>query len=349
MTSDNEKGTPVNKDERVRASIDNWKRKLLDLTKRNRALNFKVNKVSTITVVDELPAEVFRQLYLRETSMRFKAAPEPEKDNSSSLIVHRDLPNADGELFEAEPLAFEEADEDEGLHQDFVPYDAASLEERHADDQLQTTSQVEALDKSLRRLDEQARLSLEEQGVNPLFLAIGMLHYKESVDSDQIFKAPLILLPVELTRKSARSGYQICHTDEDPLVNPALAEYLRSHSITLPELPDPSHIPDDYDLQTFLSTVTERIEDKKGWAVKTDIYLGLFSFQKFVMYKDLEANGEPFASHRIIRNLVLSSGGHIVGLPDDIRAMQLDKEYPPESTFQVVDADSSQLRTIAAC
>src|ERR1043165_544374 len=349
MTSDNEMGTPVNKDERVRASIDNWKRKLLDLTKRNRALNFKVNKVSTITVVDELPAEVFRQLYLSETSMRFKAAPEPEKDNSSSLIVHRDLPNADGELFEAEPLAFEEADEDEGLHQDFVPYDAASLEERHADDQLQTTSQVEALDKSLRRLDEQARLSIEEQGVNPLFLAIGMLHYKESVDSDQIFKAPLILLPVELTRKSARPGYQICHTDEDPLVNPALAEYLRSHSIPLPELPDPSHIPDDYDLQTFLSTVTERIEDKKGWAVKTDIYLGLFSFQKFVMYKDLEANGEPFSGHRLIRQIVLRSGSQVAGLPDDVRSMDLDKDFAPEATHQVVDADSSQLRAIAAC
>src|SRR4051812_46788315 len=61
---------------RVSASADNWKRKLLDLTKRNRALNFRMNKVSTIAVVDEQPAEVFRQLYLREEAMRFKAAPE---------------------------------------------------------------------------------------------------------------------------------------------------------------------------------------------------------------------------------------------------------------------------------
>src|SRR6185295_16044893 len=67
--------------ERVKASIENWKRKLLDLSKRNRALNFKVNKVSTITIVDEQPAEVFRQLYLKEQSMRFRAAPEaaPQK------------------------------------------------------------------------------------------------------------------------------------------------------------------------------------------------------------------------------------------------------------------------------
>jgi very-short-patch-repair endonuclease len=355
-------GTPTNNsttsdNDRVKASIENWKRKLLDLTKRNRALNFKVHKVSTITVVDEQPAEVFRQLYLREKSMRFQAAPvsdtpkkTPDQDGSLFQTVYLDQPDVDGQLFESESVSlFEEADEDEGLHQDFVPYDAATIEERYVDDQLQTTSQLDALDKSLRRLDEQARSSIEEQGVNPLFLAIGMLHYTEPGDPDQIFKAPLILLPVELTRKSARSGYQIRATDEDPLVNPALAEYLRSHSITLPELPDPSHIPDEYDLQTFLSTVTERIENKKNWAVKTDIYLGLFSFQKFVMYKDLETNGEPFSLHRLIRQIVLRSGSQVAGLPDDVRSMELDKDFAPEATHQVVDADSSQLRAIAAC
>src|SRR6267143_6666648 len=65
--------------ERVRMSIENWKRKLLDLTKRNRALNFRMNKVSTIAIVDEQPPEVFRQLHIHERVMRFKAAPETEE------------------------------------------------------------------------------------------------------------------------------------------------------------------------------------------------------------------------------------------------------------------------------
>ena len=38
----------------------------------------------------------------------------------------------------------------------------------------------------------------------------------------------------------------------------------------------------------------------------------------------------------------------ITGLPGEIRAIDLDGDFPPESTFQVVDADSSQLRAIAA-
>src|SRR5258708_24391531 len=69
--SDSQGSSAADRD-RVKASIENWKRKLLDLSKRNRALNFKVNKVSTITIVDEQPAEVFRQLYLKEQSMRFR-------------------------------------------------------------------------------------------------------------------------------------------------------------------------------------------------------------------------------------------------------------------------------------
>src|SRR5437660_12267347 len=77
--SDSQGSSTADRD-RVKASIENWKRKLLDLTKRNRALNFRMNKVSTIAIVDEQPAEVFRQLYLRERAMRFKAAAEGEEE-----------------------------------------------------------------------------------------------------------------------------------------------------------------------------------------------------------------------------------------------------------------------------
>jgi very-short-patch-repair endonuclease len=317
-------------------SIDNWKRKLLDLTKRNRALHFRPTRVSTITIVDEQPAEIFRQLYLRERSMRFKAAPETAKpaDSTSTPIVDLDLPS-EGE---------------EGPAIDFVPYDASSLDERHTDDWLQTTSHPDALDKSLRRLDEQARLSLEEQGVNTLFLALGMLHYVEADSSSEVFRAPLLLLPVELTRKSARSGYALRATEDDPLVNPALVEQLRrSFGIALPDLPDSSTIPDDYDLQVFFKEASAAVSPRKAWSVKTDIHLALFSFQKFVMYKDLEANGAAVRQHRILRQLVTRDGEQAFRtLPDEIRSLELDQDYPPEATFQVVDADASQLRVIAA-
>lgn len=328
-------------DARVAASIDHWKRKLLDLSKRNRLLNFKVNKVSTVHIVDEQPAEVFRSLFLMERSMRFAPAPEAERSRASG-------PGGPEEGGEDDPMA--EAEEPaELLAPEFAPYEASDLAHRHKDDVLQTASPPEALDRSLRRLDDQARTTIEEQGVNTLFLALGMLSYRESEDSREFYRAPLVLLPVALGRKSAKTGYTVRVADEDPFVNPALAEYLRrTHAVSLPDLPEWTDIPTDYDLQSFLLQVMEATGTKAGWTVTTDIYLAPFAFQKFVMFKDLEANGSAFGGHPLVRQLITRSGTTLRGLPDEIRSMDLDRQYPPESTYQVVNADSSQLRAIAA-
>ncbi len=69
--------------------------------------------------------------------------------------------------------------------------------------------------------------------------------------------------------------------------------------------------------------------------------MGLFSFQKLVIYKDLESNAALVTQHPIIRaiagikedNLILS------GLPDE---KDVDKIEAPAKTYQVLDADSSQ-------
>lgn len=328
---------------RLSATAETWKRKLLDLSKRNRALNFKVQKVSTVTIVDEQPAEVFRQLYIKERAMKFKSASDNALESSREISAAATATETTGYWAAAEE------ETDAALQIDFVPYDAALLDEKHRDEWLQASAGPDALDKSLRRLDEQARLSIEEQGVNTLFMALGMLQYTESADSEQTFRAPLVLLPVVLLRKSARSGYTVQVADDEPMVNPALAEYLRrDHGIELPLLPESSVMPDDYDLQTVLQEVTEKVAGKNGWAVKTDIYIAPFSFQKFVMYKDLEANAEALKDHRLIRQLTSRTGGEVIGLPGDVRDLDLDSRYPPEATYQVVDADSTQLRAIAA-
>jgi len=325
---------PSSLDARISASLDNWKRKLLDLTKRNRLLNFKINKVTTITIVDELPTEVFRRLYLAEESLGFRPSATDEPEESEQALLEG--PN---------PL-----EEDPDLHdaEEFAPYDASGLAAHHADDWLQTTASPERLDRSLRRLEEQARLTIEEQGVNTLFLALGMLHYTESDDSEVAFRAPLVLLPVELSRKTARSDYELRAADDEPMVNTALAEYLRRAGVGLPTLPDAASMPENYGLQTLFAEVAQSIAPRKGWKVTTEIYLGLFSFQKFAMFKDLETHAEAIAAHRLTKQLVGRMGTQYLGLPDEIRDLELDQEFPPESTFQVVDADSSQLYAMAA-
>ena len=316
---------------RVQASIANWKRKLLDLSRRNRALNFKPTKVSTVPIVDEQPAETFRELYLNEASLRFKASAAAEEAPGSAG------PDDDAIETESGPLL------------QYVPYDPQTADARHRDQWLQTPLAPDRLDHALRRIEELARTALEEQGVNTLFLMLGMLRYREAEESDTWLRAPLVLLPVALTRKSARAGFSIKAADEDALVNPALAEYLRaSHGITLPELPDAESIAETYDLQTFLQSTADAVSAQAGWTVLSEMYLGLLSFQKFVMFKDLETHSEAIGAHRLILQLLSREGSAVHGLPPEIRDLPLDTDFTPEATFQVVDADSSQMRAAAA-
>lgn len=328
--------------QRIALQVNAWKSKLLDISKRNRALSFKPNKVSTVSIVDEQAAEVFRLLCLKNKSLKFDAKPESQTKTVLDPTAEKSDRDEISELFE-------ESYEEDLPSMNFMPYDSSAVAGKYTDDILQTNSTPENLDKSLRRLEEQARSSQEEQGVNALFLALGMMQYNESVDSKEFYKAPLILVPVELARKSARAGYTIKTTDDETIVNPSLAEYLRrDFNITLPELPDSGALDETYDLQNFFKEAADSIKHQADWSIKNEIQLGLFSFQKLVMYKDIEKNAANLAAHSIINKIITRSGDHSAALPDDVRTMELDRDFAPEATAQVVDADSSQLRAIAA-
>lgn len=307
----------------VAASIERWKQALLDFTKRNRALNFKPNKVSTVTIVDEQPPEVFRTLYVDEESMGFSPAPDPTQPSTAK---------------EARTETWE-----------FSAYERESLPEHHTDRWLQTKFIAADLEKSLRRIDDLARGSLEEQGVNTLFLALGMLDYTESKDSEQVFRAPLVLLPVRLVRAAANSAFEVMSSDDAPSVNITLAEYLKAtHGVELPTWNETDGaVPD---LQQLFLDVAERIRGRKGWRITNEIVLSLFSFEKLVMFKDLEASAAAIGNHPIVQQLVTRHGeaGTGYGLPPDVRDARLDDVLPPERSAHLVPADGSQLRALLA-
>jgi len=323
--------------ERLIATVNAWKGKLLDLSKRNRALNFSVNKVSTVTVINELPVEIFKLLCQQGKTLKFKSKDEPIPPNED------ESPNME--------TLFDEIENDEAMQNTqtnyslFSAYQTENLANNFTDDFLQTNALPENLDKSLRRLEEQARSVLEEQGINALFLALGMLHYKESNNSNEFYKAPLILVPVELLRASAREGFKVKATDDDVIVNPSLIEYLqRNYAIALPEV---DYADENYNVQSFFDAVKEGVSTQTEWQITNEIYLALFSFQKLVMYKDLEKNTEKINANKIFDQIINKQGDTFIGLPDGIRTISLDKNFAPENCMQVVDADSSQLRAIA--
>lgn len=337
--------------QRLHATIENWKRKLLDVSKRNRSLNFRPLRSSNVSIVESSSKDVFSKLWIDGVSMRFVASELPsttaeEIPENSDEFSQKNANNAQSSSNQQIELLFDtqisEIITDNSLYLN-------SERETRRSNALQVSLDTEKLDRALRRLDEQTRLAIEEQGVNILFLALGMLHYKESADSSEIFKAPLVLLPVEISRKSSNTGYVVTSSGDEPIVNLALTEYLRrSYGISLPELTDSASMNEDFDLNMFFSEIQEVVKGKKDWFFKDEVHLSLFSFQKLMMYKDIEQYLSKISSHRLIHQMIFKTGIKYNGLPAEIQLLDLDKSLPPENTFQVVDADSSQLRAIAA-
>ncbi len=240
--------------DQVHLRLDHWKRRLIDLTKRNRLLNFKPTRVTTIRVVDERPAEAFRTLYLEQRAMIFLPLPE-------ETVLQAVLPDAATDEHadaSAPQQSLTEAVE-------FQRQDRARLPGHHLDTTLRTELPEPKLDHNLLRIFQSSSSLLEDQGVNSLFLTLGMVEWFESDDSDAVLRAPLILLPVQLTRQTARGGFSLRATGDDPLVNPALSEKLRlDFRIMLPELPEAL---EDFDPDAFLSGVQQAIADRKRWRV----------------------------------------------------------------------------------
>src|SRR5262249_31192680 len=102
------------------------------------------------------------------------------------------------------------------------------------DTKLQTALSAKKLESRLLATYYAARTSVEEQGVNTLFLALGMLVWYDSSGQKRL-RAPLVLVPVELERSSARERFRLRRDGEDLGTNLSLAEKLRAEfQIVLP-------------------------------------------------------------------------------------------------------------------
>src|SRR5205814_10559360 len=140
----------------------------------------------------------------------------------------------------------------------------------------------------LYNLRLRGRTAVNEQGTNILFVALGFLQWTESEHSNEQHLSPLMLAPVDLRVESAFDPYQIWPIDEDVVVNPTLAFILeRDYNLRLPPLPENLDVAR---LEDYCREVEATFDRRAGWEVRADVYLGTFSFQKLVIYKDLEAN-----------------------------------------------------------
>jgi very-short-patch-repair endonuclease len=288
------------------AKYNRWKERLLDIGAGNRLISFRATRVSTVQITQPDPDELFQRLVIAGRSLKFP-------------------------LFEGE--------EKPGLFDEQGSSDPKSPRYKVKAGDLETSKSPPDLDKSLYRLEGLGRASKEERGVNTLYLALGILEWRALNDSG-IYKAPLLLVPVELERENRLSPYVMSPFDEDFEVNPTLA-YMLKQDFDL-SLPDLDSEPTEHSLRRFLASVEQRVRSK-GWRVLHEAWLAQFHFKKLAMYKDLEAHCLDAANNPLV---VAVSGFGEFSLPPDIEPTTSFDEIPPSHVFTVLDADSTQMEAV---
>ena len=306
----------------VATRIDQWKSRLLDLSLRNRLLNFKETKTtiriltaSTEHVEDELAAE-------RELSLQ----PRPK-------VMGEDDPR------DAATFTLQQRSDALTEH----------LRDELSQGRLHTTLDESENARRLTELYRAARAGLEENGTNTLFAAVGFLEWRETEHSDRILRAPLLLVPVELKRKSVLEGFSLRRIDEEVRLNVTLMEMLRQQFQK--EIPGLEPLPEDEDgvsVTRVFQLFREAVRDLAGWEVKTELWLGQFSFTKFLLWKDLADRLDDLTRNRVVRHLVHDAGSQYPNAADDIRPPDLDDQFHPREVFCPRSADSSQLAAVMA-
>ena len=292
-------------------AIKSLKEKLIDTSKRNRLINSPIgkNRGKCLDIVDERSDEVFRLLLLEKKKMRF-------------------APSEDG---------YDETDSSEHV---YIP-DPDPPSAKHLDLALQTRLTKDALHKRLLKLYRDSNSSVEEQGANPLFLALGFIRWFESSSSTIERFAPLVLLPVELLRDGVKDNFKLILRGEDLEPNHSFDAFLKSDfDLKLPDWPEGEQwLPSEY-----FEQVHHTISSRENWMVYADtIQLGFYSSGKFLMSKDLEKAGTT----NLMENLLCGGFGDVSPLfnPEE----NLDERYVnPQDLGHIMEADASQTRVIAA-
>lgn len=304
---------------------------LLDMGLRGNPLLHVPSNKRFLDVVDERSTEVANILVEEKKAMRFLPLPE---------IYEKDESDSGDEQGEAQ----DEAQEPLLPLEEYLEREHG--EERFSDLYLQTRLPARELDTRLIKLENEAHTLLQEQGIEVLYLALGFLEWYEDENARTPRHAPLILLPVELQRESARAGFTLSFTNAEMGGNLALAARLKQDfRLTLPEFDEETSLID------YFGQVQQMIVDRPRWKIHVDqIRLGLFSFGKFQMYTDLDPANWP-ESHELLDHPQLEKLFE-TGYREDAERLESSAGHDllktPEALHLVKDADSSQLEAILA-
>lgn len=302
---------PVGDRSPVPPRVQRWKNALLDLSLRNRLINFSERSAVRLHVTAQRLLAIDR---LVAAGRQVTLVPNDAFDD---VYRHRDGIQRAADL----PVAVL----DEAL-------------DRRAS--IFTDLAVDTYLSQLRSLAYKARTVSEETGANNLYLVLGTLNWE--LDG-RALRSPLILVPIHLKTSSGRGNYRIV-LDETGAATPnyCLLEKLRStHGVSLPALGDVPAA--GLDVAEALRGVRESLMQKGlPFSVDDSAHISLLQFAKFRLWKDLDDNwqtllAQPLAAH-LAHTPTAEFADPVSRVAVDLEALSLQCPIP---------VDGSQLGAIA--
>lgn len=253
-----------------------WERKLLDLSLRNNLLNLHITR-NMLQLVD------IDISHLEDTL----------SDGKSFSI----MPNPNAEVLRKYNLF------SQPLHHSSPLYQLANDELKH--NRLLTHYHQQDLDNILVYIHKNAKQAIEENGSSTLYLSVGLLKWFDRKTPEQPRYAPILLVPVEISRRSVNSKFTLKSREEETMINITLVEFLRQeYELNLGAL---EQLPTDekgVDVAKVMGILRRAVMQLKGWDVEEQLVLGNFSFSKLILWKDIVVHQEDLLKSDMVRSLV---------------------------------------------
>ena len=286
-----------------------WERKLLDLSLRNMLINLRLTK----SVVPLISSDISSLEDALSDGEEFKVLPRSEDmplgQNPDELLEHLDHL---------------------GFFKEFI-----ELETRHK--RLHAAYTEKELNRCLTKMYRSAKSSMEENGASTLYLALGLLRWFESKKDAPVRYAPIVLVPIEIIRKSANQGYTMCMKDEEAQINITLLEFLKQkYNLTIHGLNPPPEDEHGLDLKKTFAIVRHAVMNFPKWEVLEAGIIGNFSFSQFVMWNDIHTNSHFLETNPIVKSLIDGA----------VKWDAVSEKDVDEEAYVPLPADASQLKAI---
>ena len=300
-----------------RIKIDAWKKALLDGSHSNPLLYFKSGRSKPLQLASLYINDIYATLIKKDAL---------QKENSIPVKLTADL------LGVKIPLLT-------------------------GGDEKQTEDDVRTVLQAIKRLRQRAHEALNNHGLDVLYVAFGLLQWREIEHSEIVIQSPLVLVPVELKSCGSWSDdYTLSRLVNNPIVvNPTLIERMkRNFAIELPTITEDCTIDSGDGIEGTISDILEQVREAiknksftNEWEVRPEMYLSLFTFQRQALYDDLDRHSELLQNHPLIRTLCGEDCLPQTNQPL-IAAEHLDRDIHPRDQWQILDADASQQEAISA-